>query len=473
LITVSVGEFTATSATNFTVTIITLLITQQPIDLTVCEGQLATFTTQATGANNIAYRWQYSQNGNAPFADISNGNGYSNATTATLSINTTGNFGAGRYRCVISGEFAQPVTTEDKGLVVTPPSAAPTAANVSRCGNGTINLTASGGANGQYKWYTATTGQTAIAGEVNSSYTTPSLSATTTYYVTLTSNGCESVRVPVVATVTVAAAPTTTGASGCLGSALVLTASGGTNGQYRWYTAAAGGAALQGETNSTFTLSSISATTTFYVSLTTANCESTRTPVTATLLTAGCSPVIATQPLVTQVEGIVTLNLLPLITTLGTLDVASLKIITQPRSGATASITNGVLTINYSNQKSFSGSDEVVIEACNTNGLCSQQSFSIEVAGEVVVYNAVSPNGDDKNEYFKLQYIEAVSPKNRVTIFNRWGDEVFFVDDYDNANRVFSGRTSDGAFLPPGTYFYKIALHDTGKLITGFLALRY
>jgi gliding motility-associated-like protein len=463
---------TATSATNFNV-FSTISITQQPSDIAVCVGQEATFTTQASGANNIVYRWQYSPDGIVPFSNISNGNGYSNATTATLSINTIGNFGAGRYRCVVNGDLALAITSLDKSLVVNPLSTAPIVAGATRCGNGSVNLTASGGVNGQYKWYTSATTQTAISGQFNSEFATLSLSATTTYYVSLTSNGCESVRTPVVATINITPAPTATGASGCLGSSLVLTATGGTNGQYRWYTSATEGTPLSGQTNANFTTPTIAATTTYYVSVVNANCESARIPATATLLTTGCAPVISTQPLVTQVEGIITLSLLPLITTVGTLDFTSLKVVSQPRSGAVATITNGVLTIDYSSKRAFSGLDELVIEACNTNGICSQQSFSVEVISEVVVYNAVSPNGDNKNEFLRLQYIEALSPQNKVTIFNRWGDQVFAIDDYDNASRVFSGQTNDGSLLPAGTYFYKAALYSTGKTLTGFFALRY
>ena len=471
-ITVTVGGNTATSTTDFTV-FSTISITQQPSDIAVCVGQEVTFTTQASGANNIAYRWQYSPDGIVPFADIPNGNGYSNATTATLSINTTGNFGAGRYRCVVNGDLAQAITTQDKSLVVNPLSIAPTVAEASRCGNGNVSLTASGGVNGQYKWYTSATGQTAIASQFNSEFTTPSLSATTTYYVSLTTNDCESVRTPVVATINITPGPNATGASGCLGSSLVLTATGGANGQYRWYTSATGGTPLPGETNANFTTPAIAATTIYFVSVINANCESARIPAAATLLTTGCAPVISTQPLVTQVEGIVTLSLLPLITTVGTLDIASLKVISQPRSGAVATITNGILTIDYSSKRAFSGMDLLVIEACNTNGICSQQSFSVEVISEVVVYNAVSPNGDSKNEFLRLQYIEALSPQNKVTIFNRWGDQVFAVDDYDNASKIFSGLTNDGSLLPAGTYFYKVALYNTGKMLIGFFALRY
>ncbi len=471
-ITVTVAGNTATSATNFTVTASPVItITAQPSDFIACVGQTATFTTAAAGATNIIYQWQFSPNGIVPYIDIANGGGYANATTATLSVNTTANFGLGRYRCRINGDFASEVITTDQGLSINPISTAPTVVGANRCGAGSVTLTASGGSNGQYKWYTTATGGTAIAGETNGNYVTPSITSTTSYYVSLNTNGCESTRTLVIATITITPAPTATGVSGCPASLVTLTASGGINGQYNWYTVATGGTAIAGEVNSTYQILSLAASSTFYVSVTNSGCESTRTPVIATLLSTGCAPVITAQTLATQVEGKIEINLQSLITTPGTLDPTSIKVITQPASGAVASITNFLLVIDYKG-KPFSGKETIIIEACNTNGLCSQQTFTIEVAGEVIVFNAVSPNGDGKNEFLVLQYIESISPKNQVSIYNRWGDEVFSISDYDNKTRVFAGLSNSGSQLPSGTYFYKIALQSTGEVSTGFLSLK-
>jgi gliding motility-associated-like protein len=472
LISVTVGTGTGVSATNFTVTASPIItITTQPSGFTACVGQTASFTTAASGTTNIIYQWQFSPDGIVPYTDIVNGGGYSNANTATLSINTTGNFGVGRYHCRINGDFAAEVISNDEGLFINPVSAAPTVVGANRCGAGSVTLTASGGSNGQYKWYTVASGGTAIAGETNSSYVTPSITSTTSYYVSLNTNGCESTRTLVSATITITPAPTATGVSGCLASAVTLTASGGANGQYNWYTVSTGGIAIAGATNNTYQIPSLTATSTFYVSLTISGCESTRTPVTATLLSTGCAPVITTQALTTQVEGKIEINLQSLITTPGTLDPTSIKVITQPLSGAVASITNFILVIDYKG-KPFSGKETIIIEACNTNGLCAQQTFTIEVAGEVIVFNAVSLNGDGKNEFLMLQFIESISPKNQVTIYNRWGDEVFSISDYDNKTRVFAGLSSGGSRLPAGTYFYKITLASDEKIKTGFISLK-
>lgn len=70
------------------------------------------------------------------------------------------------------------------------------------CGPGTVNLLAASTSAGvtQYRWYTTPTGPTLLATTSTGSWTTPSISATTTYYVTAY-NGCASlVRTAVTAT---------------------------------------------------------------------------------------------------------------------------------------------------------------------------------------------------------------------------------------------------------------------------------
>ncbi|GAA4361655.1 hypothetical protein GCM10023185_28870 [Hymenobacter saemangeumensis] len=79
--------------------------------------------------------------------------------------------------------------------------AAPAVTGASRCGAGSVTLSASGApAGGSYRWYAAASGGTSL--NSTASYTTPALSATTTYYVSIVnSTGCESARTMVTATI--------------------------------------------------------------------------------------------------------------------------------------------------------------------------------------------------------------------------------------------------------------------------------
>jgi gliding motility-associated-like protein len=122
----------------------------------------------------------------------------------------------------------------------------------------------------------------------------------------------------------------------------------------------------------------------------------------------------------------------------------------------------------------FSGIDRIVIEICDSQGACTQQELFIEVVGEIVVYNAVSPNGDGLNDFFRIQYISTLdnTRNNHVWIYNRWGSVVFDIENYDNISRVFIGLNNSGNEIPAGTYFYKIEFKDTGLVRTGYLTLR-
>ena len=116
----------------------------------------------------------------------------------------------------------------------------------------------------------------------------------------------------------------------------------------------------------------------------------------------------------------------------------------------------------------------ITIQVCDALAECTQQQLQIEVIGEIEIFNAVSPNSDGKNDFFFIQYIELLpdTEKNRITIYNRWGDAVFETENYNNSDRVFRGVSDDGKDLPSGTYFYKIEFTSGREAMTGYLSLK-
>ncbi|MDT4788677.1 hypothetical protein FQZ97_210630 [compost metagenome] len=84
---------------------------------------------------------------------------------------------------------------------------------------------------------------------------------------------------------------------------------------------------------------------------------------------------------------------------------------------------------------------------------------------EIIVHNAISPNGDTLNEFFKIEGIDCY-PNNSVEIYNRWGVLVFDAQGYDNTNKVFRGISEGRATvkkseeLPDGTYYYVLKYVD-------------
>lgn len=62
--------------------------------------------------------------------------------------------------------------------------------------------------------------------------------------------------------------------------------------------------------------------------------------------------------------------------------------------------------------------------------------------------NVITPNGDDVNDRFE---IVGLTPRTKLTIFNRWGQTVFETDHYKNG---WNGTNKKGKALETGTYFY-------------------
>lgn len=90
---------------------------------------------------------------------------------------------------------------------------------------------------------------------------------------------------------------------------------------------------------------------------------------------------------------------------------------------------------------------------------CEAQSFTTLIPEDNTKYG-FSPDGDGINEYWHIENIEYY-PENVVMIYNRWGDAIFRIENYDNGSKVFRGdanlKTKMGAGkLPTGTYFFHI-----------------
>lgn len=85
---------------------------------------------------------------------------------------------------------------------------------------------------------------------------------------------------------------------------------------------------------------------------------------------------------------------------------------------------------------------------------------------KIRVFSGVTLNGDGIND---VLFIENISefPNNRVSIYNRWGVQLFDKKNYDNV--AVSWPTPDEASkLVPSTYFYIIDLGDGGKPVKGW-----
>lgn len=156
------------------------------------------------------------------------------------------------------------------------------------------------------------------------------------------------------------------------------------------------------------------------------------------------------------------------------IDLNSIQIIAGPLSNAPASFDTGFnLIIDYSNTP-FGGTDRITIQVCDQLGACSQIELEIEVNGEIIAHNGISPNGDGLNDYFEIQNIQFLEPENKVSIYNRWGDLIFDIDNYDSLNpdKRFNGISNKNKEVTSGVYFYKAEFTSGRKSITGYLTIK-
>jgi hypothetical protein len=162
---------------------------------------------------------------------------------------------------------------------------------------------------------------------------------------------------------------------------------------------------------------------------------------------------------------------------------STLEITNSLASGASASIAEGQLTIDYTGI-TFSGTESLQLQVCDIANACAGSTFTIEVINQtpeesIIVYNAVAPKGS--SELNRYLHIANLPENNSVTVFNRWGDEVYHMNGYSNetSSRRFEGSNKNGNALPSGTYFYKIEYQRTSgsgakqsDVLTGYLSLQ-
>ncbi|WP_207494987.1 gliding motility-associated C-terminal domain-containing protein [Aridibaculum aurantiacum] len=237
----------------------------------ICSGSTATISVTNPDAGST-YDWFTAATGGTA---IHTGTSF---TTPALMANTT-------YYVQATGANGCTSTRQAVTVTVNPAPAAPQVTAATICNNATATLTISNAVTGTtYNWYSAATGGTALA--TGTSFTTPALTASTTYYVAATNNSsCTSSRTDVTVTVLpTVAAPTVAAAQVCSGSTATLTVSGAQAGTtYSWFTTATGGTAIASGTS--FTTPALSSNTTYYVQATTiAGCTSDRTFVAVTIL---------------------------------------------------------------------------------------------------------------------------------------------------------------------------------------------
>lgn len=400
-------------------------------------------TLQASGAIGAQYYvWYTDPTGGTP---IPNENG---ATFTTPDLTTTTSY----YVAVASFGGEGPRSEVQASIFTAPSQPVITVNGVLNCPdpNSPTTLQAPAGFS-SYLW---SDGQTTQQIDV---------AAAGTYSVQVTdANGCVSAASADVVVTEIncilPGAPTVTGDARCGPGTLTLQASGASTGEnYIWYTEPTGGNPIPGETSATYTTPSLTATTSYFVAISSAAGEGPRTEVVATILPEPAQPEVTVQG------------------ELNCPDENNPTILQAPPGFAGYIWSDAQTTA----QVEVVAAGTYAVQVVDENGCISVASAEVVITEigchEVVVYNAISPgNGDNLNEQLIIANVDRLADarENKLRIFNRWGDVVFEADNYDNVNNTFRGLSNSGKELPSGTYFYILEFKSGRKEISGYIALR-
>ena len=309
-----------------------------------------------------------------------------NFTTPSITTTTTYYVDAVNSGCTTVSRTAVVATVNTTPTINITPN--------SRCEPGIVTL----GANpsvGTVSWYTALTGGSAT--QTGTSYTTPSINTTTTYYVDATNNGCTTgSRLAVIATVNSTPTVASTSSNARCEAGTVILGATPSAGSINWYSAATGGATLQ--SGNSYTTPSIFSTRTYYVDAVNNGCTTgTRTAVVATV-NPNPTVVITTPAAVCSPN---TINLTASSVTAGS--TSSLTYTYWSNIGATSSLStpSAVTTTNT-----------YYIKGVTAAGCSVVQPISISINARPTV-NITSPNITICNN-------DIVSVNMSVTAFGTW-----------------------------------------------------
>ncbi len=178
------------------------------------------------------------QSGNEDYAHITHPNVNPNGSWNDLS-NTgaaSGNYQPQGYVVEYGGTPGDPVLsiTATTTITIEPIPTITSTTPGSRCGSGTVTLGATASA-GTVNWYATATGGSSLG--TGTSFVTPSISSTTTYYVDATSNGCTTAaRTAIMATINTGPSITTQPVNStiCPGCSTTFTVTASNTDTYQW-----------------------------------------------------------------------------------------------------------------------------------------------------------------------------------------------------------------------------------------------
>ncbi|HYM75014.1 MAG TPA: SBBP repeat-containing protein [Candidatus Dormibacteraeota bacterium] len=382
-------------------------ITTQPQSQTINSGQTATMTVVASGSGTLTYQWYVGSSGNTstPISGATASSYTTPALTATTSywVRVTNSVGhADSNTATITVTIAPTITTQPQSQTINSGQTA------------TMTVVASGSGTLTYQWYVGTSGVTTnpISGATASSYTTPALTATTSYWVRVSNSAGHADSNTATITVTTGPTITTQPQSQTINSGqtatMTVVASGSGTLTYQWYAGTSGVTTnpISGATASSYTTPALTATTSYWVQVTNSAGHADSNTATITVTTA---PSITTQPQSQTINSGQTATMTVVASGSGTLTyqwyVGTSGVTANPISGATASsYTTPALTattsywVRVANSAGHADSNTTTITVNTLTGpTCLPPTVSVQTAANPLSVTATSNCTDSQS----------------------------------------------------------------------------
>lgn len=144
------------------------VVTQEPVNTTICEGDNGALSVTATSTGTINYQWQKKYGANTWY-DLVNDGTVSGVKTNTLSINNSTTYNNGEYRCVLNTGCTPAATSATATIEVkTRPEITLGPTDVTLCEGLNANFSVGAkGTNISYQWEISTNGGTSWSNVTN------------------------------------------------------------------------------------------------------------------------------------------------------------------------------------------------------------------------------------------------------------------------------------------------------------------
>ena len=113
-------------------------------------------------------------------------------------------------------------------------------------------------------------------------------------------------------------------------------------------------------------------------------------------------------------------------------------------------------------------SQTYVVTAVDEHGCVENDTVTITIIENIVIYSSFSPNDDGINDFWDIDNAEYY-PDILVEVFNRWGEKLFSSKGY-TAGKRWDGYHK-GKKVPIGTYYYVVIPYKGASALTGPLTI--